>query len=259
VSGSIPFDRAAEYYDLTRGLSAEGVVRTTAALSEALGDAAPVLEVGVGTGQVAIPLREAGLDVVGLDLSRPMLERLRNKTDGGVSVPVVEGDATLMPFRDETFGGAYVRWVLHLIQDWRRVVHETARVVRSGGRFLVSLGSYGGAQAEIQARFAAVTGVPNHPVGLAWDGWHQLDETVTGLGGEKLPDVTFADRDRDDLEHFVRGIEANRYSWTWAVTDAAARAEAAADVRAWAEERWGPLDRVPRASVDWRYAVYRLP
>jgi len=82
---------------------------------------------------------------------------------------------------------------------------------------------------------------------------------VTGLGGEKLPDVTFADRDRDDLEHFVRGIEANRYSWTWAVTDAAARAEAAADVRAWAEERWGPLDRVPRATVDWRYAVYRLP
>ncbi|HJR99180.1 MAG TPA: class I SAM-dependent methyltransferase [Actinomycetota bacterium] len=259
MSESVPFDRAAEYYDVTRGLSAEGVVRTIRALSEAFSGAARVLEVGVGTGQVAIPLREAGIDLVGLDLSRPMLERLRNKTEGGVFVPLVEGDATLMPFRDDAFGGAYLRWVLHLISDWRRVVHETARVVRPGGRFLVSLGSYGGAQAEIQARFAAKTGVPIDPVGLAWDGWHRLDETVAGLGGEKLPDVTFADRDRDDLEHFVRGIEANRYSWTWAVTDDAVRAEAAADVRAWAEERWGPLDRVPRATVDWRYAVYRLP
>jgi SAM-dependent methyltransferase len=256
VSGSIPFDRAAEYYDLTRGLSAEGVARTTAALSDAFGGAAPVLEVGVGTGQVAIPLREAGLDVIGLDLSLPMLEQIRRK---GVTVPVVEADATRMPFHDDAFGGAYLRWVLHLIPDWRLAVRETARVVRSGGRFLVGLGSYGGAQAEIQSRFAAETGVPIDPVGLAWDGWYHLDAEVAGLGGEKLPDLMFPDRDRDDLEHFVRGIEENRYSWTWAVADDAARSKAAADVRAWAEERWGPLDRVPRAAFDWRYAVYLLP
>lgn len=256
MSGSIPFDRAAEYYDDTRGLSPEGVERTTRALAEALGDAAPVLEIGVGTGQVAIPLREAGLDVIGLDLSRPMLEQLRRK---GVFVPVVEADATRMPFRDDAFGGAYLRWVLHLIADWRRAVQETARVVRPGGRFLVGLGSYGGTQAEIQARFAEATGVPIEPVGLAWNGWHELDDEVASLGGEKLPDVTFPDRDRDDLEHFVRGIEENRYSWTWAVTDDEARADAAADVRAWAEGRWGALDRVPRAQFEWRYAVYRFP
>jgi hypothetical protein len=123
----------------------------------------------------------------------------------------------------------------------------------------VGLGSYGGAQAEIQARFAEATGVPIEPVGLAWDGWQQLDDEVAGLGGVKLPDVTFPDRDRDDLEHFVRGIEENRYSWTWVVTDDEVRAKAAADVRAWAEGRWGTLDRVPRAEFDWRYAVYRFP
>jgi len=259
MSESVPFDRAAEYYDDTRGLSAEGVLRTTQALSEAFSGATPVLEIGVGTGQVAIPLQEVGLDLVGLDLSRPMLARLRSKTGAGSSLPVVEGDATRMPFRDDAFGGAYLRWVLHLIPDWRRAVHETARVARSGGLFLVGLGSYGGAQAEIQARFAQTTGVSIEPVGLAWDGWHRLDEVVAGLGGEKLPDVTFADRDRDDLEHFVRGIEANRYSWTWAVTDDAARADAAADARSWAEARWGPLECAPRATFDWRYAVYRLP
>jgi SAM-dependent methyltransferase len=258
MSESIPFDRAAEYYDETRGLSSEGVLRTTEALSEAFAGAGPVLEVGVGTGQVAIPLGEAGVQIVGLDLSHPMLARLLRKP-GGRALPVVGGDVTLMPFRDDAFGGAYLRWVLHLVPAWKRAVHEIARVVRSGGRFLAGLGSYGGPQAEIQARFAATTGVSMEPVGLAWGDHQQLDDEVAAIGGEKLPDRTFVAPDRDDLEHFVHGIELNRYSWTWTVTDDALRAAAAADARAWAEERWGPLDRVPKGTFEWRYAAYRLP
>jgi SAM-dependent methyltransferase len=41
----------------------------------------PRLELGVGTGRVAIPLAERGVEVVGLDASARMLERLRTKTD----------------------------------------------------------------------------------------------------------------------------------------------------------------------------------
>jgi hypothetical protein len=97
------------------------------------------------------------------------------------------------------------------------------------------------------------------PAGLPWDGGPELDAEVSSLGGERLPDVAFVERPRDDLEHFMRGIERNRYSWTWKVADDALRARAAADVRAWAESRWGPLDRVPQESFELRYAVYRLP
>ncbi|MGH2631124.1 MAG: hypothetical protein ACRDHI_11290, partial [Actinomycetota bacterium] len=97
------------------------------------------------------------------------------------------------------------------------------------------------------------------PAGLEWDGWGALDEAIAGLGGRKQPDRSVRDRDRDDLETFVRGIERNRYSWTWAVPDERARTEAAADVRRWAEERWGPLEAVPRETFELRFARYRMP
>jgi SAM-dependent methyltransferase len=47
-----------------------------------------VLELGVGTGRVAVPLTERGLEVVGLDPSQRMLARLREKSD---RVEIVEG------------------------------------------------------------------------------------------------------------------------------------------------------------------------
>jgi SAM-dependent methyltransferase len=259
MSESIPFDRAAEYYDETRRLSEEGVRRTTETLTEAFTGAGRIVEIGVGTGQVAIPLHEAGLDVLGLDLSRPMLAQLQRKSGGMARFPLVQGDALQMPFADDAFGGAYLRWVLHLIPGWKVAVHEIARVIRPGGRFLVGLGSYGGARSDIQERFARSAGISIEPVGLAWGGWRELDEEVAGLGGEKLPDVSFLDRGRDDLDHFMRGIEANRYSWTWAVPDDALRERAAADARAWAEARWGPLDRVPPEAFECRYGAYRFP
>lgn len=256
---SIAFDRAAAYYDETRRLSDEGMRRTTEALTDVFSGAGTVLEVGVGTGQIAIPLHEAGQDVVGLDLSRAMLARLLDKAGGRPPFSLIEGDAVRMPFPDSAFGGAYLRWVLHLIPDWKGAIHEVARVVRPEGLFLAALGGPGGAQAEIQARFAEVTGVSPEPVGLTWDGGHELDAEISSLGGERLSDVAFVERPRDDLEHFMRAIEANRYSWTWKVTDDALRARAAADVRSWAESRWGRLDRVRLESFELRYAVYRLP
>lgn len=255
--GSVAFDRAASYYDETRGLSPEGVARTTATLAGALGDDGPILEIGVGTGQVALPLREAGRAIVGIDLSRPMLDVLRAK-DAARRVPVVEGDATALPFRDDAFTAAYLRWVLHLIADWTAAVAEVARVVRAGGRFVAGLGSYGGIGSEMQARYAEITGISADPIGLTWDGWAELDAAVAALGGEKLPDLTFEALDRDDLETFMRGIEANSYSWTWKVADEGQRRRAAADTRAWAEARWGPLERVPKEVSSYRFATYRM-
>ncbi len=258
-AGSVAFDRAAEYYDATRGLSEEGTRRTTETLIDAFAGAGPILEVGVGTGQVAIPLRTGGVDVVGLDLSRPMLAKLIAKAGGEPPFPLVEGDAIRMPFADGAFAGAYLRWVLHLIADWSAAVEEIVRVVAPGGRFLAALGSYGGVRSEIQSRFAEATGVSLRPIGLTGDGWGELDREIASLGGGKLDEVTFLDRDRNSLEVFVQGIERNMYSWTWAVADDDARAGAAADARSWAEARWGPLDLIPAETFEWRFAVYRLP
>jgi SAM-dependent methyltransferase len=203
-------------------------------------------------------LHEAGIDVVGLDLARPMLQRLLSKAGGAPPFPLVEGDATRMPFANAAFGGAYLRWVLHLIPDWRAAIAEIVRVVGAGGTFAAALGAYGGVRSEIQARFGEVTGAAIRPAGLPWAGWDLLDAEMGSHGAERMSDLTVTDRDRDDLETFVRGMELNRYSWTWAIQDGELRQRAAAETRRWAQDRWGPLHRVPRETSELRFARYRL-
>jgi SAM-dependent methyltransferase len=64
-----------------------------AALQELAGRG-PVLELGVGTGRLAVPLARRGLRVVGVDASVEMIERLRRSADGG-SLDAIVGDMEL--------------------------------------------------------------------------------------------------------------------------------------------------------------------
>lgn len=50
-----------------------------------------VLEFGIGTGRIALPLARRGVDVAGIDLSMPMIGQLTNK-HGGEAIEVVMGD-----------------------------------------------------------------------------------------------------------------------------------------------------------------------
>lgn len=67
-----------------------------------------VLEFGIGTGRLALALRERGLRVAGIDSSERMLEELRRKS-GGPDVEVVVGD-----YRDATVTGTFSVVVLAL-------------------------------------------------------------------------------------------------------------------------------------------------
>jgi SAM-dependent methyltransferase len=69
---------------------AHATVAAVAELVRAAGGG-PVLELGVGTGRLALPLAAAGLDVTGIDISAAMLDRLRAKP-GGEAVTLVHGD-----------------------------------------------------------------------------------------------------------------------------------------------------------------------
>lgn len=61
------------------------------AVADAAGSPTRVLELGIGTGRLALPLAARGTDVCGIDASPAMLERLRAKPDGD-AIPVVVGD-----------------------------------------------------------------------------------------------------------------------------------------------------------------------
>ena len=257
-SGSTSFDRAAAYYDETRGLTEEGVRQQTELLAGQLAGRGRTLEVGVGTGQVALPLAASGIPVVGLDLSDPMLRVLVDKACGP-AFPLVLGDATRLPFRDAAFGAGLGRWVFHLIADWRTALRELARVVRPGGVLLILLGSYGtGPRAQVQDRFNELLGIRNAPVGIMWGDVGTLDSAMIGLGASVRPLRVLTDVEAEPLSVFLDGIERNRYSWTWRVPPEDL-ARVAPEVRAWAQERFGPLDRTAPHRFELRWRAYDLP
>src|SRR3954452_15685819 len=62
-------------------------------LAEAERSGGPVLELGVGTGRIAVPIAAAGIEVIGVDLSAGMLEVARERAElAGVQIDLRQGD-----------------------------------------------------------------------------------------------------------------------------------------------------------------------
>ena len=89
---SINGDRMADVYDeIHEKLSTpEAVAPIADVLADLAGDGR-ALELGIGTGRIAIPLAKRGVDVHGLDASEAMVAKLREKP-GGADIPVTIGD-----------------------------------------------------------------------------------------------------------------------------------------------------------------------
>lgn len=84
-------DEWADEYDNRFSVLSDEADIVSAALHEMARPDSAVLELGVGTGRIAIPLARRGVRVVGLDASQRMLAVLRGK-EGGDLVETVEGD-----------------------------------------------------------------------------------------------------------------------------------------------------------------------
>jgi len=110
-------------------------------LAELAGDGA-ALELGIGTGRIALPLAQRGVEVHGIDLSSAMVARLRAKP-GGEEIPVVLGDfATARA--EGTFSLAYL--VFNTIQNLTTQAEQVACFenvaahLEPGGHFVIEVG-----------------------------------------------------------------------------------------------------------------------
>ena len=233
---SVSFDQAAGYYDATRSMSAAAEAQLTAVLAEALIGHGPVLEIGVGTGRIALPLSAAGLDVVGIDLADPMLRKLLDKGD---AVPVARADCTTLPFPDDTFGSVIASHVFHLVPEWRDAALEVLRVLRPDGVFLWARGGHGAPGEAAAAVFAKAAGLDRVPVGL--DEVEGLDAYLRSRHwkGDWLPEV--ADDRETTLDQVIELMGSGQLGWTWSATEEE-RARGAEAARAWAAENGEPLD-----------------
>jgi len=101
--------RVADRYDETSAeMFAPEVVDPAVELLAGLAGDGPALELGIGTGRIALPLVRRGVEVHGIDLSPDMVAQLRDKP-GGEEVPVTIGDFATTTV-EGTFSLAYVVW-----------------------------------------------------------------------------------------------------------------------------------------------------
>jgi len=101
--------RVADRYDETSvEMFARDVVDPTVEFLAGMAEGGPALELGIGTGRIALPLVRRGVEVHGIDLSPDMVAQLREKP-GGEEIPVTIGDFATTTV-EGTFSLAYVVW-----------------------------------------------------------------------------------------------------------------------------------------------------
>jgi ubiquinone/menaquinone biosynthesis C-methylase UbiE len=259
-SGRVSFDRAAEYYDQTRGLPPPAMQHLAGLLAAELDARGRCLEIGVGTGRIALPLAEYGVPMAGIDVSPAMLARLVHKAGGSPPFPLALADATRLPFRDQVFGAGLCVHVLHLLPAWTSAVDELLRVVHPGGVLLVDVGGRDDPTLEeLEKRFMDAAGmVADARPGIASSRVEELHERLATAGctRRELPPVTVARA--ESIADRIGWLEDGLFSWTWAIDDAARR-RAAAETRAWAADELGPLDAPRELSHEIRCNAYDLP
>ncbi len=129
------FDAVARRYDITNTVLSLGQDRfwrraTRKALDVDAGDR--VLDLAAGTAVSTSELARSGAWCVAADFSVGMLRAGKAR-----AVPKVAGDATRLPFSDQTFDAVTISFGLRNVVDREAALREMARVTRPGGRLVV--------------------------------------------------------------------------------------------------------------------------
>jgi ubiquinone/menaquinone biosynthesis C-methylase UbiE len=117
------FDRIANDYDETRRALDEQTLEGMERMFRKY-NCNSILEIGVGTGRVALSLTRSGFEVTGLDISMRMMEKARSK--GMRNLILAEAEKT--PFTQKSFDAALMVHVFHLLPDPLEVMRVAAKL-----------------------------------------------------------------------------------------------------------------------------------
>jgi ubiquinone/menaquinone biosynthesis C-methylase UbiE len=129
----------ARWYTRTRRNDMADFRRQAQMVAQRLAGARNVLEVAPGPGFFSIELARLGdFKITGLDISRTFVEiATRNAIEAGVPVDFRLGNASAMPFDDESFDFIYCSAAFKNFSEPVRALDEMHRVLRPGGQALV--------------------------------------------------------------------------------------------------------------------------
>lgn len=256
------FDRVADIYDETRGLPREALERVTDRIMAATHaeHETRFLEIGVGTGRIALPLVERGVPYTGVDISEKMLARLRQKVANRSNLTLIQGDATQLPFPDDSFDVALLVHVLHLTPEWETILTEIQRVLAPAGYLVLGddqpLSDSPAAVIRRQWRTlveeAGATLAPRHGT------WERV---INRLCEEDwwiaVYRAWWGESEIRPIEYIER-LHNRTFSNSWSVSDEALE-KAHAQLVPWAKETYGDLSKPIPSGGEFLLAVARTP
>jgi len=132
------FDSVGPEWDALRKVWSDDLLRARA-LARLIPPGLRVADIGTGTGVLALELARAGLGVIAVDHSAPMLDAARSKLerDPGLDVDLRLGDASSLPLDDAEVDAAFAHMVLQYLASPVDALREMARVVVPGGSVVV--------------------------------------------------------------------------------------------------------------------------
>ncbi|MHB8072714.1 class I SAM-dependent methyltransferase [Desulfosporosinus fructosivorans] len=126
------YDKIGFAYDTTRKADPEIIRRLYHHLQ--LGVGSTVIDIGCGTGNYTMALKQYGLTMTGVDISSTMIDNARTKAP---DITWVKSDATILPFEDAAFNGAISTLVIHHYEELERPFKEAIRVLEKGRRYVI--------------------------------------------------------------------------------------------------------------------------
>jgi ubiquinone/menaquinone biosynthesis C-methylase UbiE len=219
------FDRVAHCYDATRAMPDAAHADVTAGLVRALRATSPaprLLEVGIGTGRIAVPLARSGVEVVGIDVAPAMLAQLRARRP---ELAVLLAEASRPPFRAATFDAVLFVHVLHLLPDSETALRAAREVLRPRGMLLYgreerSASPLRGVSALVRRIVSEISGVP-----FSAPAWNERDVAAflahaRAEGSEPVESVLARWREHTTGRQLLDHIAGRVWSSTWDIPDA---------------------------------------
>ncbi len=132
------FDDVAPKYDIVNDILSMGQTRRWRRIVVDAVGALPgqrVLDLAAGTGTSSEPFADAGVAVVACDFSVGMLKvGKRRRPD----IDFIAGDATNLPFADDSFDASTISFGLRNVVDPKKALREMLRVTKPGGKVVVA-------------------------------------------------------------------------------------------------------------------------
>ena len=215
---SISFDRAAGFYDRTRGHDPAVSRQIADTFQSLVPPASRLLEIGIGTGRIAIPLMQRGYAVFGIDLSRRMMERLSLNLPANLNPPgLAEANAGFLPFASASFDAVVTVHVFHLIAEWRQTLAEIRRILRPGGSLIHGLDwrPEDAPSGKIRDRWLAILqahGRSSQQPGIHYD---QLDEYLRAAGATLEEYIAAEWESPFSVNEYIQEMADGVYSISW--------------------------------------------